>query len=50
MIELVAERLLERTLDALVEDDPADRGEPVLRRVTQAVLREVVQRDLAAVV
>jgi hypothetical protein len=49
-IELLAERLLERTLDALVEDDPADGREPVLRRVTQTVLREVVERDHAAVV
>ena len=44
-VVLVAEHLLERTLHALVEDDPADRGQDVALAVQAPVLGEVVQLD-----
>jgi hypothetical protein len=44
-VVLVPEDLLQRALDALVEDDPPDRGEDVALTVHAAVLREVAQLD-----
>jgi hypothetical protein len=49
-VVLVLEGVLERPLDAFVEDDPADRREDVVLPVPTAVLGEVVQPHLAVLV
>src|SRR6185503_21309833 len=50
-IELLAQRLLERTLDPVVEDDPADRGQDVAALTARrAELRRSVQLDHAVLV